>query len=278
MVSQELLEAYERLLKRKELNEGAIKTGNLIQKLAVPIIIISFIYIIVSTTFNLPHPDIEFAGGLILAVLVSVIGQKIIDRKTHLAPFFIEEQEFLNAVDSLKYIETFQKDGIEYSRTEAAERLSKFEEQLAEPKFEGELWKNLTKEANENIRLLKQNFNERLIPSITQGKKEEINKVSSIIEKFAKYLLNPTVSEVKDLNKSMLELNLYQPEKSRIVSFLGHPYMRHACFLVIFIVCGIFAYYLSKQLGSTNDSAISSGIYVPVALIAGYMIFMVKKS
>jgi len=278
LVSQQLSEVYERLLKREELHEEAIKFWNFISKLGGAIIIISFIYIFVPPIFNLTPSGSVLVGGLLLGLLIYFIGQKNIDRKTLLAPFSIEEQEFLNAVDSLKNIETFQKDGIEFSRIEAAKKLSEFEEQLTEPKFENEIWESLTKEANENMRLLKQNFKERLIPSITQGKEEEINKAYSIIEKFAKYLLNPTVSEVKDLNKSMLELNFYPPEKSRLVPFLGHPYMRHAYFYAIFIVCGVFAYYLSKYLGSSTDSSISNGFYVPVALIAGYMIFMVKKS
>lgn len=101
-------------------------------------------------------------------------------------------------------IETFQKEGSKFSRIEAAKRLSKFEKQLIEPEFKGELWENLTKEANQNMGLLKWNIKERLIPSMRQGTEEDIKKAYSILEKFAQYLLNPTVSELKNINNMSL--------------------------------------------------------------------------
>lgn len=278
MVSQELSEAYGRLSIKAKLHKDAIKLGSFITKLGNSIIILSFIFIFVPSTLIPLEPGSMLIGGFTLGILLLYIGQKVIDRKTHLAPLSLEEQEFLNFVDSLNYIETFKKDGIEFSRIEATKILSEFVKQLKEPNFEDKLWKNLTQEANENLRLLKKNIKEKLIPCIAQGKKGDTDKASLIIQGLAKYLLNPTVSEVKDLNKSMLELDSYPPEKSRLVPFFGHPYMYHVYFLIFFIACGIFAYYLSKHLGSSTDSAISNGLYATVALIAGYMICMVKKS
>ncbi|NJD77415.1 MAG: hypothetical protein FIB08_10020 [Candidatus Methanoperedens sp.] len=176
-------------------------------------------------------------------------------------------------------IETYQKDKID-SRFDASKKLSEVEREINEPDWNkgSDFWETLTGEANENTRQFKRNLKERLLPSITKGTEEDLKKVCSILEKFAQYLLNPIIPELKDLNKSMSELSLYPQEKSRLVPFFGHPYMHHACFLAIFIVSGAFAYYLSKYLGSSTDSAISNGFYVPVALIAGYMIFMVKKN
>ncbi len=278
LVNQELMEVYERLIKKEELHEEAIKFWNLIRNLGIALISIPIIYIFVSSTLNLPAPGNVVFGTIIIGFLTIVIGQKIIERRTVLAPFSIEEEEFLDVVQSLEDIETFQKEGFEYSRVGAADRLSAFEEELTEPEFKDELWKNLTKEANENMHLLKQNFKERLIPSITQGKEEDINKAYLIIEKFAKYLLNPTVSEVKDLNKSMSELSSYPPEKSRLIPFFGHPYMRHVYILIIFGVSAIFTFYLSRYLGSTNDTAITNGFYIFGAFMAGYMALIIRKS
>ncbi|MDO9098726.1 MAG: hypothetical protein Q7U60_11480, partial [Candidatus Methanoperedens sp.] len=206
------------------------------------------------------------------------IGQKIIDRKALLAPFSIEEQEFLNAVVSLEDIETFQKEGIEFSRIEAATRLSEFEKQLTEPKFEDELWENLTKEANENMRLLKRNIKERLIPSITQSEnKEDIQKAYSIIEKFAHYLLNPTVLELKDLNKSMSELSLYPPEKSRLIPLFGHPYMRHVYALIISGASGFLFFRLGIALGVSLDYTYIGGITAFFGMLAIVYKQMVRK-
>jgi hypothetical protein len=127
------------------------------------------------------------------------------------------------------------------------------------------------------MRLLKRNIKERLNPSIIQGTEEDIKKAYSVLEKFAQYLLNPTVSGLNNLNKSMLELTLYPPEKSRLIPLIGHPYMRHIFVFIIFCVAGIFAYHLSKYMGSSIDSAITNGFYLFGALAAGYMIIMVKK-
>lgn len=279
MVSQELLEVNERLRKRKKLHEDAVKFGNFILKLGGAIIFLSFIYIFVPSSFNLPQLGSVFVGGIFLGFLMLIIGRKIIDRKTLLAPFSIEEQEFLNTIDSLEGIETFQKQGIEFSRIEAAERLSKFEKQLTEPKFEGDLWENLTNEANENMRLLKRNIEERLIPSITQSEnKEDIQKAYSIIEKFAKYLLNPTVLKLKELNDSMLELEPKIEKPTSIKNFFGdYPYLRLPSIIASFVLCSfLLSYLFLKVLHISNDTAVLVGVGIFAAL-STYMNILGKK-
>jgi hypothetical protein len=124
LVSQELSDAYDRLIDREDLHEEAVKFGNIIQKLGGALVIISIIYFLVTPIFNLPAGGNGLAGSFFLGLLVIIIGQKIIDRKALLAPFSIEEQEFLNVVDSLRDIEKFQKERIEFSRIEAVKRLS----------------------------------------------------------------------------------------------------------------------------------------------------------
>ncbi len=175
-------------------------------------------------------------------------------------------------------LEIYQKDRID-SRFEAAKKLSKFEKRIDEPSWErSPFWERLTKEETENLRLLKRNTTEKLLPNITQGNEEDVKKAYIIIETLAKYLLNPTISELRNLNKSMSELTLYPPEKSRLIPFFGHPYMRHIGLIIIFVFAGFMVFYLGVHVvGVSTDNAYIAGTALSGALIAGYMVLMVRK-
>ncbi len=161
----------------------------------------------------------------------------------------------------------------EFSRIEAAKRLSKFEKQINIPThYSDSLWDELTKDASENLHHLKQNIKERLIPSITQsGDKENIQKVHSIIEKFAEYLLNPTVVELKGLNESISKLEP-KIEKATSPFLVRYPHLRLPFSIIGFIFCGTLVSYLSvKFMNVTNDTALLAGVGVFTALCALYV-------
>lgn len=288
MVSQELSEAYDRLTNRRELYKKATKRGNIIRWLGLIVFILAFVYFFLIFILAIAVPSIGkmsistwiggWFGGIAFGLLLMIVGNRITNQKEDLAPFSYHEAAFLRVVDSIKYIETYQKDRIEQSKVEAAKKLFEVKNRIKEPKWENSrLWEELTAESIENMRLLKRNFEERLLPNITQGGDEDLKKAHCILEKFAQYLLNPIVSELKNINESMSELSLYLPEKSRLIPLFEHPHMRHFYILIIFIVSGFLAFRLGISVGASTDTAYTVGIGLFGALTAGYMALMMKK-
>lgn len=284
------MEAYDRLDKRRELYIRATKRGNFIRRLGVIIFLLAFLYFFLIFLLAIAVPSIGrmsifawvggWSVGVTLGLILIFIGDRITNRNEYLAPFSFHEAAFLKVVNSLKGIDTYQKDGIELSKMEAGKELSKFENTIKEPRWvDSHLWEELTKEETENLRLLKRNTKERLLPSITQGTEEEIKKAYVVVEKLAMYLLNPIVSELKKLNESILELSFYPPEKSWLDPFFGHPYMRHVGLIIFFVFLGFLVFYLGIHVvGVSTDNAYIAGTTLSGALIAGYMVLMVRKS
>lgn len=282
MVSKELSDAYERLTTRRELYRKAVKPGNSLSGLGSIIFLLTLIPIIPSFLQAYFKIDFlySFMGGILFGLLLIVIGQKI-NRRAPLPPkLSIEEEEFLKLVKSLKNIETYQKQGIEFLRIEAVKGPSEVERHMTEPSWSSySLWQVFTKDVNENLHLLKRNLKERLLPSITQGKEEDIKKAYSIIEKFAKYLLNPTVSELKDLNESMSELKPVLKEKAPLIPFFErHPYTRHLSILLINGFCGFLVFHIGVNfLHVSTDNAYIAGTALFGTLTAGYMAIVTRK-
>ena len=282
MVKQELVDAYERLNTRRKLYKKATLRGNSITGLGAFILFGSAIPIIPAILWIFWEIDFlhSFIGGILFGLLLIVIGQ-MINRKISAPPSLsINEKEFLKVFEVLKNLDVYFKSGIEFSKVEAAKNLSKVERNITEPSNGSRvLWNALTRDANENLRLLKRNLKERLLPFISQGGEEEIKKAYSITEKVAEYLLNPRVSELKDLNESMSELPSRVEEKAPLVPFFErHPRLRHAGFEFIFGFVGFVSFYIGTKF---SDVSIEHAYYLAwiiwVTLTAGYMAIVIRK-
>ena len=288
MVSEELFEINKRLDKKLQLHKKATKSGRYISKIGTIVIIFIFLYYIpilglavvdsplVSMSFN------KWAGGFIvgsfIGFLLLSIGTREQSQKAQLAPFAMRELFFLKIFVALNDIETYQKEGYELSRSEAAKKLSKFEGEIREPVFVPDsLWESLTGEENENLSIFKRNIKERLIPNITQGNEEEIEEVYSILDKIAKYLINPTVTELSDLNKSISELKLYYEKDSLMPKLVHSPKLRHAFYLIVFVIISIFISFVGKKVGVSNDYTYIGGITLFVGLTGLYGAFFSRN-
>lgn len=281
MVRQELLDAYERLNDRRKLYIKATKYGRYICWIGVALIILSILFIVTGfVVYNNRTWFLVCFGGFYLGLVLFVVGIKIIKDKEDLAPFSRHESAFLKVVDSLKSIETLQKDGAEYARIEAIKKLSDVEKRIKEPQFENyPLWEELTKEANENLRYLKRNLREKIIPMITQSNDEDLKRAYVYIEEVAKYVLNPVISELKDLNFLMSETAPYIKQKSSPLLFINqYPNIRHACLIIVFGFCGFLVYYLGVKFANTSpDTAYLAGVTLFVGLIGGYVLIVKEK-
>jgi len=131
----------------------------------------------------------------------------------------------------------------------------------------------VNKEVNENLRLLKRNLKERIIPRITQGDEDDIKIVHAIMEEFAKCLLDPTVQKLKDLNDSMSELKPILKEKVKLIPFFDrYPKLRHGFILLINGFCGFLAFYVGINfLHVSTDTAFIAGTTLFGTLTLAYI-------
>ena len=288
MVRQELVDAYERLDTRRKLYEKATHLGN--SSIAVgaliflssivpitPVILRELLFRLFEISFDLNY---LWVGSSLLGFILMIIGTKL-NRRTHVpSRLSIEEEEFLKVFESLNDFDTYLKQDIRFSKVEAVKKLSRIERDISEPSSEPRgLWQALSKDRREDLRLLKRNLKERLLPTINQGMIEEIKKAYSITEKFAKYLLNPTATALKDLNDSMSELPSYEEEKAPVIPFLErHPKLQYVGIEFIFAFVGFVAYYMGTELNISTEHAYYLAWIIWVTLTAGYMAIVKRKS
>lgn len=279
MEDKELLDIYESLNKKLESSKKAKnRLLSYTSKIGIIIIISTFIPVIPSILEE--YFEINFGysylGGLLFGSLLIMVSHYL--GRPWPPKVSINEHEFLKVVDSLKDIETYQKEKIDFSRFEAAKKLSKVERQIREPKtLENLIWNALMKENIDCLHQFKLNFKERLLPNLIRGKDEDLKKTIFIIEKFAKYLYNPTISELKDLNKYMSEMNKYPPEESQLKNIFRHPYMTHLYVLISLIGSGWFVFYLGIKVGASIDTAYMVGIALFGTLAAAYLALIIRK-
>lgn len=280
LTNTELSDIYERINKNKEFAKKTSKQIlNYINRIGFIIVIFSIIPIIpiiLQTFFKINLLYLMVAGLFIGSILMNVsnyIG------KPWPPKLSINEKQFLKVFESLKDIETYQKDNDDYSRIEAKNKLSKVKREMKESQERGNyFWRALMKENIDCLNQLKSNFEDRLFPNLIKGTDEDLMTAYSIIEKFAKYLLNPTISELKELNRSLSDLNSYPQEKSQIKTqigiFFGHPYIVHFFVLILLISSSYFVFHIGIKQGASIDTAYLGEIGFFGTLTAAYLIII----
>lgn len=281
MVNKKLLETCDSLNKKNEIYKKATKQPYYIIFLLGLIILllslIPFLPILLSGFFGI-NLLYSIAIGLFFGLLLMAISLRF----GHILPLppklSINELEFFKVIESLKDIENYQKEKINFSKTQAAKKLSKIEKRIkAPPRNDYSLWKALMKENIDSLGRFKFYFKKRLIPNLIKGNDENLIEVSAIIEKFAKFLVDPTLSQLKEINEKMSELNEFPSEESQLKLFIIHPYMKHAYILIFFIICGCSVYLLGLRVGASIDTSYTVGIGLFGTLIAGYLVLIFSK-
>lgn len=271
MIKQGLKDVYDRLTEKRKLYKKETRLGNSLAGLGVLIFAFSFIL--------LKFFGAKLLGITAFGVILVYIGGKVNNRRT-LVPLILSatEEEFLKVFGALHDLDTYYNKKIEFSKIEAARKISKFERSIHDPTSSLTLWKELTKDRDEHLHLLKQNLRERLLPIINWGREEEIKRAFPIIEKIAEYLLNPTASVLEDLNKLMSGLP-YKKEKVPIPFFERHPkLLRYVSVELLFGLVSFVAYYNGvKSQNISTDSAYTTAWAVFVILTAGYMAIVTRK-
>lgn len=230
---------------------------NLIGFIIVLFSAIPIIPIILEETFEISF-ILSYVIGLIFGIILVNVSNHI---GSPWAPkLSLIEKNILIIIESLKCIESYNNDKDKFSIFEASRKLSKVERQLDGPPRNYRFWSALMKEDIGCLSLLKLNFRNRLIPNLIRGNDEDLNQVYFIIEKFAKYLLNPTISQLKELNVQMSKLNTYPPEESKLKTIFRHTYLKHFCVVILIISTGYFVFNIGLTIGASIDTAYIVGI------------------
>ena len=289
MSKTELDDAYKKLESQRVLHKRATRFGNSAGKLGLLILLFSVVLIIpgLLQLFGIPFLY-TLAGGVLLGLLLIVIGGRSYRKNTVLAPSLsFTEEAFLAVFEALKKLDTYltTEDGIEFARVEAAKSISRVGKTLREPS-DGYLWMALTKDLNDQLRLLKQNIEAKMVPIVTKGKKEDLEKVYPAIENLAQYLLNPTTQSLKDLNDSTPQLIPRFEDRVPRISLLwnfqyqGHPILQYATIEFVFGFIAFLAYLIGTtyQILSKEQAYYLAWICW-ITLTAAYMgyIAMAKK-
>ena len=269
MVREDLKDTYEKLKRRHKLYSKATTPSNILFLLGF-LIMFPGVLILVVIYVDIPHPLIGFGLGMILMY----IGGKV-NKRTEKPPILYKtEQEFLNIFDVIKDLENYFSEKIDFHKTEAAKKISKFEKKLYRQAEERRtLWDELSKDMNREILLFKQNLRDKLLPTINMGKDEEVEKTRDIIVNIAEYLLNPKSSLLENLNESLSKLPNYGEEKEPSIPILErYPKLRHIITEFIFIMGGVSSYFVGVTvLNISTDSAYIAAVALFGTLTAGYM-------
>lgn len=278
MIKQELKDAHGRLTEKRKFYKKETRLGNSLAVLGVLIFAFSFIL--------LKFFGAKLLGITAFGVILVYIGGKVNNRRI-LVPLRLSatEEEFLKVFEALHDLDTYFNKRIDFSKIEAARKISKFERSIHDPTSVQTLWKELTKDRDEHLPLLKQNLRERLLPIINWGREEEIKRAFPIIEKIAEYLLNPTASVLEDLNELMSELPTCKKEKVPLIPFFERypKLLRYASVellvgLLIVLVISFVAYYIGvKFLNTSIGSAYTAAAGLLGALIVVYVTIVMRK-
>ena len=283
MVSPELQEIYDKLKRKRELYTGATRVGNYI-------IFLGFVLLFSTVLLIFPKILEIFFGidmlystplGFLLGIILMAIGLRK-NAKTLTPPSLsAEEVVFLKVFDALKDLDMYLREKeVEFLKIEAAKKLSKVERSMYEPSASRRrLWGRLTRVIDENLRLLKRNLKQKLIPIIRNKEKEEIMNVYPIVEELARYFVNPSLSHLADLNKSMVGLSEYVEEKPLAIPFFErYPKLRHVCFVLSFALLSYLMYYVGVELlGTSIENTYLTAVIVWATLTAGYIALLRRK-
>ena len=277
MVSVDLAEVYEKLIKKKELYERATRVSNVIITFGALVFFLTCIPIIPLILGYFLKIDLHhsYLGGLSCGVILAIVGGKLKKRSPLPPSLSPEEKEFIKIFDALKNLDTYFEDEkeFEFAKFEAAKILSKIERDLYKPSNSDRLWDALTKEIDEKLKLLKHNLREKLIPTLRKGGKDEVRKVYPILENLARYFLEPSTFKLDDVNRLMLELPAYKEEKESVTPFFErYPYSRHViAFSLILIIGGITFLLGISFLNISIESAYIAATTITGTLSAGYL-------
>lgn len=140
------------------------------------------------------------------------------------------------------------------------------------------------KHFGDSIFKLRNNFRNRLIPHIEEGDETILKGIEDVMFNFAQFILNPSVSDLNHLNKTIAKkMGSRPPLKENLLTkcskFLEiHKVLRHALVTIILGIGCYFVHFLGINYDlASKDVAFATAIGLFGILIVGYWQYTKKE-
>lgn len=215
------------------------RLSDILFQLATKIIILGFLLGVISNIlaeeYNISVSEVYRINGVVawfsIVFLLIYISAKVRDcipfQLSHEDELFIRTVELLGCID--KYKEDYEHKRKEVLKREASIILLEIIKMIHE--------------SEEKLYVLKLNLRKILLPNIIRGSEEDMNKSYVIIEKLAKYFLNPTGPILDDLNNSIMELENIEYVKKKGILNIGNIRITSLILAMIIISIPLILYF-----------------------------------
>lgn len=273
---------YKRLSRRREIYKGKTKVWNRITILGFCILIATFISGFRDLSQSLPF-SVDFLNYLlIIGFIVFLIGLTMSARRGRLFLLSEEQKLFLQVYSSLQDVKSYLTGDSELSRIEAADTLKKVLKSVELWRVESSL-ELIRKVIGGQIAILQENIKDRLLPTVFRGDRKDLEKVITILEDFARYLRDPSISKLETLNISMSSLSTEGYKEASFRSsveaiFMKHSLIQHLIVTASCIGVGGVAYWIGTVLLHISpDNSYTASIAIFGILFAAYLNSLRKK-
>jgi len=291
MVKAELVEIHETLRRRYELYEKRTKKIDLLFNIGLLLTMLDIVMVIpaiaiVSGIFLQLPPSLVFFLFVILVGIgpaLALITKQYREEKRLPSGLSPNEEEFVELFKALENLDIyFQKREMPF-KVEAANCVSRLQKRinvktLSRMVTDSFLYSLLWRIEDE-FKLLKENLDRRLLPSIDQDNDEMLRKAYRIIEELAEYFIDPSEWKLHQLNASFSNLPLVVEEKPLVVPLLKrHPIIQHFASFILFGGIAWFSFYLGVTFSIvTRDVAWATAWGLWAALSAGYFVILSRR-
>jgi len=264
MVKRELLDIYEKLEEREDAYKRAVKFANCL-------IIMGFV-IFISTGIGAIPWLFEYAfnaffeaflGGISLSAFLIVIGAKLKRRKNIPPAPSLSQKYFMTLVDALKDLDLYFEIRSEYLKNEAVKKLSKIQRGLSDKwilSYEHPII-DLLRDKIEELRKLGKDIEEKLIPAVKQGGESHLRMSYAIMERLARFFINPSEQELTEINRLLSKLPSYRKKEGLIALLAQYPKLRDISVIsLIALGSSISCYMLAYLHLISNDTAFNGAI------------------
>jgi len=216
-----------------------------------------------------------------LSFIIIILGV-IINRKRGAYLYSLKEEEelFLDVCLAMRKLNDYLEDKLEISRSTALKKINRVVKVISR-------WHDVTRSRSapeilrseylEPLRTFKENLESRLVFAVRHGDEEDLRVSANLLQELAKFLLNPKINKLKQLNKLLCSLPpATTAPKLRL--WEKYPSLRHIMALMGCVSSGVAVSFLCmKCLPITTDTAVYSGINVSIGLISAYAIITARK-
>lgn len=286
MAMEELGSKYSRIRRKVSICERAARTGNALSFLGTSFMFMSalpMIPIYLQMWFNV-NMFITWPLCVIGSGTLMIAGRQINRSRGIVQPSTsAEERTFLGIYEVLRILEVYLQEGLPASKGEAVRKLRR----INDDQLRGEDWKVgnlkiLREAAGDQLDLLKNGFEQKLIPTVAHGD-DDIQNTYTILIDFANYLINPKMDRLVSINETMSKLPFTEAKLPIHLFWLrklvAYPLVKHAVAVGVGLAICTLTYYVGTVFFKVSyENAFISAVGLLGTFMSGYMALISKRS